>query len=125
MNTSRFWHYLRRLTLLGVLGIAVSVGISSAVPPPTPVSLSQLPLTIVVPAHPQIILAVGNSESMDGNLSGAIMLGSGSLPAAGRAAAEFQLAAVLRDPRRLHPAAQSRGVGLCALHRQLRRQPRR
>lgn len=82
MNTLHLWHSLRRLALLGVLGTAVSVGISSAVAPPTPVSLSQLPLTIVVPAHPQIILAVGNSESMDGNLSGAIMLGSGSLPAA-------------------------------------------
>ncbi len=47
----------------------------------TPTQISQVPLTIAVPAHPQVVLAIGNSESMDGNLSGAIMTGSGSLPA--------------------------------------------
>jgi type IV pilus assembly protein PilY1 len=46
-----------------------------------PVQISQVPLTVAVPAHPQVVLAIGNSESMDGNLSGAIMAGSGSLPA--------------------------------------------
>ena len=46
------------------------------------VPVSQVPLTITIPAHPQILLAVANSESMDGNLSGAIMTGSGSLGAA-------------------------------------------
>jgi len=44
-----------------------------------PTQISQVPLTIAVPAHPQVVLAIGNSESMDGNLSGAIMTGSGSL----------------------------------------------
>ena len=47
-----------------------------------PTVISQVPLTVAVPAHPQVVLAIGNSESMDGNLSGAIMAGSGSLPAA-------------------------------------------
>jgi type IV pilus assembly protein PilY1 len=47
-----------------------------------PTQISQVPLTVAVPAHPQVVLAIGNSESMDGNLSGAIMTGSGSLPAA-------------------------------------------
>jgi type IV pilus assembly protein PilY1 len=46
-----------------------------------PTQISQVPLTIAVPAHPQVVLAIGNSESMDGNLSGAIMTGSGSLAA--------------------------------------------
>lgn len=32
------------------------------------------------PPRPQIVFALGNSESMDGTLSGAIMTGSGSLP---------------------------------------------
>ena len=45
----------------------------------SPISVSQIPLTIVVPAHPQIVLALGNSQSMDGDLSGAIYTGSGSL----------------------------------------------
>ena len=52
---------------------------ASATAPQVPVS--QIPLTIAIPAHPQILIAVGNSESMDGNLSGAIMTGSGSLGA--------------------------------------------
>src|SRR5580698_6939045 len=47
---------------------------------PTPVSISQIPLTVTIPAHPQILLALANSESMDGDLSGAIRTGSGSIP---------------------------------------------
>jgi len=46
------------------------------------VPISPVPLTVAQPAHPQVLMAVTNSESMDGNLSGAIMAGSGSLPAA-------------------------------------------
>ncbi len=59
-----------------VLSLAAGLGHSAAAPS---TSIAQVPLTIAVPAHPQIVLAIGNSESMDGNLSGAIMLGSGSL----------------------------------------------
>jgi type IV pilus assembly protein PilY1 len=44
------------------------------------VSISQVPMTITLPAHPQILLAVGNSQSMDGDLSGAIWTGSGVVP---------------------------------------------
>jgi type IV pilus assembly protein PilY1 len=51
-----------------------------AAPPPT-LPISQTPMTVTIPAHPQILLAVANSQSMDGNLSGAIMAGSGSLAA--------------------------------------------
>jgi type IV pilus assembly protein PilY1 len=47
-----------------------------------PVQISQIPMTVAVPAHPQIMLAVANSQSMDGTLSGAIMTGSGLLPVA-------------------------------------------
>jgi len=43
------------------------------------VPISQVPLTITIPAHPQILIALGNSQSMDGDLSGAIMTGSGAL----------------------------------------------
>src|SRR6202035_3759980 len=46
----------------------------------TPLSISQVPMTITLPAHPQILLAVGNSQSMDGDLSGAIYTGSGATP---------------------------------------------
>ena len=36
-------------------------------------------MTVEIPAHPQILLAVGNSESMDGTLSGAILTGAGDV----------------------------------------------
>ena len=45
----------------------------------TPLNISQVPLTITQPVHPQVLIALGNSESMDGNLAGAIMTGSGAL----------------------------------------------
>ena len=41
------------------------------------VSISNVPLTLVNPTHPEVLLAVANSESMDGDLDGAIMTGSG------------------------------------------------
>ena len=44
------------------------------------ISISQVPMTVTLPAHPQILLAVANSQSMDGDLSGAIYTGSGSIP---------------------------------------------
>jgi type IV pilus assembly protein PilY1 len=54
---------------------------AAAGPPPAPaISISQIPLTVTIPAHPQILLALANSESMDGDLSGAIRTGSGSIP---------------------------------------------
>jgi type IV pilus assembly protein PilY1 len=53
---------------------------SNVVAAPTPLQISQVPMTITLPAHPQILLAVGNSQSMDGDLSGAIYTGSGAIP---------------------------------------------
>jgi type IV pilus assembly protein PilY1 len=74
----------RAASLFGAAAVALAVmspiPVFAAIPAATPVS--QLPLTITIPAHPQILVAVANSESMDGNLSGAIMTGSGSMPAA-------------------------------------------
>lgn len=42
-------------------------------------TIPQIPLIMASPIHPQILIAIGNSESMDGDLSGAIMTGSGAL----------------------------------------------
>ena len=68
------------IVLLGILACLVLGRTShSAAAPVTPTNLAQVPLTVATPAHPQIVIAVGNSESMGGNLSGAIMTGSGSL----------------------------------------------
>ena len=69
----------RIATVAAILGAIAVATIVLPAPPPTPTSISQLPLTIAVPSHPQILFAIGNSESMDGNLSGAILAGSGSL----------------------------------------------
>jgi len=60
---------------IGVVNLYSGAALAGPVTQP----ISQVPLTTVVANHPQILLAVGNSESMDGTLSGAIMTGSGSL----------------------------------------------
>ena len=68
------------IVLLGVIACVILGRTShSAAAPVTATSIAQVPLTVATPAHPQIVIAVGNSQSMDGNLSGAIMTGSGSL----------------------------------------------
>ncbi|MFI4918517.1 MAG: pilus assembly protein [Legionellales bacterium] len=41
--------------------------------------IPQIPLVMASPIHPQVLFAIGNSQSMDGDLSGAIMTGSGAL----------------------------------------------
>lgn len=64
------------------LGAFLSSSTVSGTTSPTPITIYQAPLTVAIPAHPQVVLAVANSESMDGNLSGAIMAGSGSLSGA-------------------------------------------
>ena len=65
-------------TLLAALMTAV-VGIlpARAVTTPPLISISNIPLTLVSPAHPQVLLVLPNSQSVDGDLSGAIMTGSG------------------------------------------------
>ncbi|WP_338011237.1 pilus assembly protein [Legionella worsleiensis] len=42
-------------------------------------SIPNIPVIMASPIHAQVFIAIGNSQSMDGNLSGAIMTGSGSL----------------------------------------------
>jgi type IV pilus assembly protein PilY1 len=70
------------IAMASSFGLSVVIGwpIAAAAPPPT-VPITQVPMTVVIPAHPQIILALGNSQSMDGDLSGAIYTGSGALGA--------------------------------------------
>jgi len=68
------------IVLAGVIACVILGRTShSAAAPVTATSVAQVPLTVATPAHPQIMIAIGNSQSMDGNLSGAIMTGSGSL----------------------------------------------
>ena len=42
-------------------------------------TIPQIPLITASPIHPQVLIVIPNSESMDGTLSGAIMTGSGGL----------------------------------------------
>jgi type IV pilus assembly protein PilY1 len=70
------------IVLLGALACVLLDRPAATASAVTPTQISQIPLTVAQQAHPQVVLAVGNSESMDGNLSGAIMTGAGSLPAA-------------------------------------------
>ncbi|MGB9429816.1 MAG: PilC/PilY family type IV pilus protein [Gammaproteobacteria bacterium] len=65
-------------TLAAVLTASIGVISLPAFAATPVVSISNIPLTLVAPAHPQVILAVPNSQSMDGDLSGAIMTGSGA-----------------------------------------------
>lgn len=71
----------RAANLLGMLLAVLVCGLVNAPPARAASSLaiSQVPLTIAIPQHPQVFIAVGNSESMDGDLGGAIMTGSGAL----------------------------------------------
>ncbi|HTW75539.1 MAG TPA: PilC/PilY family type IV pilus protein [Steroidobacteraceae bacterium] len=70
----------------------VQTGPARATTTVAPLLLSQIPLTVAIPAHPQVLIAVGNSESMDGDMDtslpgggGAIMTGSGALTVSGAA----------------------------------------
>jgi type IV pilus assembly protein PilY1 len=49
---------------------------------PPALILSQIPLKLATPTQPQVLFALGNSQSMDGTLSGAMMIGSGTQPSA-------------------------------------------
>ena len=108
------WQNAKRLALLalGAASIAAAPMPSLASAAPT-VNLSQVPLTVAVPAHPQIVLAVGNSESMDGNL-GLARRGSSAV-------AELELAGELRYSQRLHAADRSRYGWLRTVHGQRER----
>jgi type IV pilus assembly protein PilY1 len=81
MSTSRRLavRHIRR-----VAGTAVSVLLMGGFYLPaayasTSLTISQTPLSATTSVHPQVLIALGNSESMDGDLSGAIMTGSGAL----------------------------------------------
>lgn len=72
-------HWRLSSVLVGLLVGLVAGGDTSFAATPTAIPISSVPLTVAIPAHPQVVIAVGNSESMDGNLNGAILTGSGSL----------------------------------------------
>lgn len=80
LNTFRSWRRMiaTSLGLLVTVVLCTSQSMSATSGPPS-VLISQTPLTILIPAHPQIVFALADSQSMDGNLSGAIMTGSGAI----------------------------------------------
>ena len=74
-NTLRFRNFAIVVCLAFAAGKAMLIAVAAN---PT-LNISQVPLALTTPVRPQVLIAVGNSESMDGTLSGAIMTGSGSL----------------------------------------------
>lgn len=83
MDALTFWNLTRKgsqkaikvlpRTLMAIL-LSASVSLYAV-----PLAIPQIPLIIASPVHPQVLILLSNSQSMDGNLSGAIMTGSGSL----------------------------------------------
>ncbi|MHB8473211.1 MAG: pilus assembly protein [Gammaproteobacteria bacterium] len=64
----------RRLVFCGLVWLlGLQSPYSEAAPTTT---LSDSPLVLATPTHPQVLLLLNNSQSMDGNLSGAIMTGA-------------------------------------------------
>jgi type IV pilus assembly protein PilY1 len=82
MNMQRMKTIMRRAAFGAGVAIVAGWPFASALATAPTVAVSQVPMTVEIPAHPQILLAVGNSESMDGTLSGAILTGSGDVGSA-------------------------------------------
>ncbi len=64
------------LTRVIILLFMLQTSTANAVPT---MVIPQVSLIMSNPIHPQVLILIGNSQSMDGTLSGAIMTGSGSL----------------------------------------------
>jgi type IV pilus assembly protein PilY1 len=79
-STGRIAHMLSSALYTALICWSSNGMAAAGPPPPAPLQISQVPMTITLPAHPQIMLALGNSQSMDGDLSGAIYTGSGQIP---------------------------------------------
>lgn len=62
--------------IAGVAALLALGSLANASNPPT-VAISNVPLVLVQPTNPQVLIVLPNSQSMDGDLSGAIMTGSG------------------------------------------------
>lgn len=69
------WSLNAQLALL-LFMLSALYPVTAAVPT---LSIPQIPLITANPIHPQVLILIGNSQSMDGTMSGAIMTGSGSL----------------------------------------------
>lgn len=74
-----FWRGSALLVTALAVGCLVGAVRGIAGSSASPIPISQIPLTVAIPAHPQIVLALANSQSMDGDLTGAIYTGSGAL----------------------------------------------
>lgn len=77
----RLWARVAAAVAFAALMLAIDGSAPSSVRAATipTVSIAQYPLTVAVPAHPQVLFVIPNSQSVDGTLSGAIMTGSGSI----------------------------------------------
>lgn len=74
-QVTRFERHALRMLGFCALGVALGLPVSDNVAAAT-TTLSDTPMVLVTPMHPQVLLLLNNSQSMDGNLSGAIMTGA-------------------------------------------------
>lgn len=74
LRPRRCWFTLNISHGLTALLLCASFSLNAAI-----LTIPQIPLVIASPTHPQVLILIGNSQSMDGTLSGAIMSGSGAL----------------------------------------------
>ena len=102
----------RGLFLILAALLALCSGIAYATAPS--LAIFQSPLTVAIPAHPQVLFAVGNSESEDGNLAGAIMAGSGSLGSADSLLQNSSSPLCYTVPAGFTPPLSAAGAGGCA-----------
>jgi len=77
MNRCTPRSFLLGLTLAVVAAGNTPVWATSAT---SPLPISEVPLILPSVSHPEVLFAFGNSESLDGTLSGAILTGSGAVP---------------------------------------------
>lgn len=68
--------HIARTTLCGLLLVAACAAPAWSATTPSPLPLSDVPLILANSAQPQVLIAVTNSQSMDGDTNGAIMTGA-------------------------------------------------
>ncbi|HET7570475.1 MAG TPA: PilC/PilY family type IV pilus protein [Gammaproteobacteria bacterium] len=78
MNIQQSLGFLRNAAKV-VLSAVLVLGTNSAFATTPTTQISDVPLTLVQPTHPEVLILLGNSQSMDGDLGGAIMTGSGTV----------------------------------------------
>lgn len=79
MNINDVFESKKQQLTKGLLLLALFILSLASFKAQSALAVAQTPLVTSDPIHPQVLILIGNSQSMDGTLSGALMTGSGSL----------------------------------------------